>query len=182
MTVTLLNHPDGTAEFLGYDLDDSGLTTNGYDPATGQLIITGSADTSVYQSVLRTLTYENDSSTPDPSDRQIQIVVSDGTNSSVVRTTTVHITAPAAPVSPVRFFGSGKGVPSEGTTAVSGSPSNSVQLTHVDLIMSDLSLNLPPATVDVESASISRNAGADSEVYLLGSPVVLAPGVLDPLK
>lgn len=97
MTVTLINHPDGAAEFLGYNLGDSGLTTNGYDPVSGQLVITGSADASVYQAVLRTITYEDDSATPDTSDRVIQFVVSDGTNASVVRTATVSVTAPGAP-------------------------------------------------------------------------------------
>jgi hypothetical protein len=97
MTVTLINHPDNTAEFLGYDLGNSGLITNGYDPASGQLVITGSADPSVYQAVLRTITYENDSPTPDPSNRLIQFVVSDGTNTSLVRTATVSISAPAGP-------------------------------------------------------------------------------------
>jgi hypothetical protein len=183
MTVTLLNHPDGMAEFLGYDLDDSGLTTNGYDPTTGQLVITGSADPSVYQNVLRTITYEDDSLTPDVSDRQIQVVVSDGTNTSVVRTTTVHIIAPAAPWGPARFVGSGKGIQSEASIAVSGSATGSVQPTHVDLIISDLSLSVRPAGVDLASIMdrVSRRTESGAQSGLPPSPVALAPGVLDAL-
>jgi len=103
LTVTLTNPVDGAAEFLGYDstvLANSGLSTNGYDPTTGTLTFTGSADPSVYQAVLQTITYEDDSLTPATDDRHIQFVVSDGTNSSVVRTTTVTVSAPAAPPGP----------------------------------------------------------------------------------
>jgi hypothetical protein len=113
MTVTLTNHPDDTAEFLAYDLGDSGLSTNGYDATTGQLVITGSADPSVYQNVLRTITYENDSLTPDTSDRQIQFVVSDESNTSVVRTTTVGVSAPASPSPPSGLVLLKDGLPSD---------------------------------------------------------------------
>jgi hypothetical protein len=176
MTVTLLNHPDGMAEFLRYDLHGSGLTTNGYDPTTGQLVITGRADPSVYQKVLRTITYEDDSLTPDMHDRQIQVAVSDGTNTSVVRTATIHIAAPAAPSGPAQFFGPGRGARSEGSIAVFSSPTNSVQPTHTDPIMKDLSLSLHSAGAELVSGVIkvvhSREAG--SETGLRASPVASA--------
>jgi hypothetical protein len=124
MTVTLTNHPDDTAEYLGYDLGNSGLVSNGYDPASGQLVITGSADPSVYQAVLRTITYENDSLTPDPSDRQIQFVVSDGTNTSVVRTTTVSVGMAAAPFGHTGFLPPQMVLLNTGLLAVSGSVEN----------------------------------------------------------
>jgi hypothetical protein len=157
MTVTVINHPDGTAEFLRYDLGGSGLITNGYDPTTGQLIITGSADPSVYQNVLRTITYENDSLTPDTSDRQIQFVVSDGTNSSVVRTATVSISAPTAPSGPARGFILNKGLQSEGSITGSQSLNNSVQPTVTDPLMNGLSLGL-------------RSAGDDLAITLVTVP------------
>jgi hypothetical protein len=122
MTVTLINHPDGAAESLGYNLGSSGLTTNGYDPASGKLVITGNAAPPVYQAVLRTLTYENDSLTPDTSDRPIQVVVNDGTNTSLVRTTTVSISPQVATAFSVD--------PSV-TTVTAGSPF-SITVTAVD--------------------------------------------------
>jgi hypothetical protein len=94
MTVTLTNHPDGAQEFLAADLGGAGLSGS-YNAATGVETVTGSATPAVYTNVLRTLIYENDSPTPDTHDRIIQVVVSDGTNSSVVRTTTVTVLAPA---------------------------------------------------------------------------------------
>ncbi len=107
MTVTLINHPDDTAEFLnvGYDFTNSGLAVTGYDPTTGQLVITGSADPSVYQAILRTISYEDDSLTPDTSNRIVQFTVSDGVNASVVRTTTVSVSAPASPAPPPGLMG-----------------------------------------------------------------------------
>jgi hypothetical protein len=108
MTITLLNHPDDTAELLsiqGYDLTNSPIATTGYDPTTGQLVLSGSADPSVYQDVLRAISYEDDSTTPDTSDRMIQFVASDGVNTSVVRTTTVSVSAPS-PAPPPAVGGS----------------------------------------------------------------------------
>jgi hypothetical protein len=159
MTVTLINHPDGMAEFLGYDLDDSGLTTNGYDPTTGQLVITGSADPSVYQNILRTITYENDSLTPDTSDRQIQVVVSDGTNTSVVRTATIHISAPAAPSGPARLFVLGLGMQSEESIPVPGSVPNLLHPTHTDLIMTDLAQSPKPTGDDLATTLATLPGG-----------------------
>src|SRR5262249_12676358 len=52
MTVTLTNPLDGTGEFLAVDqsvLDTYGLSTTGYDPGSGVLTISGSADPSAYQ-------------------------------------------------------------------------------------------------------------------------------------
>jgi hypothetical protein len=175
MTVTLINHPDGMAEFLGYNLDASGLTTNGYDPATGQLVITGSADPSVYQNVLRTLTYEDDASPPDTSDRQIQIVASDGTNTSVVRTTTVHVTAPAAPSGPARLFVPDRGLLSEGSIAASASPTNPVLATRTELILEDLSLTLRSAGVDPATAVITVPGSRETASETTAFDVVVSP-------
>jgi hypothetical protein len=171
MIVTLINHPDDTAEFLGYDLGNSGLVSNGHDPASGQLVITGSADASVYQAVLRTITYENDSLTPDPSDRQIQFVVSDGTNTSVVRTATVSMSAPAAPFGPARLSALEKDLQNNRLSIVSNSFDNSVVRTQTDPIMNSLSLGVKSAADDLATALItirsSRSARSEGAAFRL---------------
>jgi hypothetical protein len=94
MTATLTNHPDGAQEFLAADLTGTGLSGS-YNPATGTETITGSASAAVYTTALQRLTYENDSHIPDTHDRIVQVVARDATNSSVVRTSTVGVSAPA---------------------------------------------------------------------------------------
>lgn len=93
MTLTLTNRPDGEAEFLFVDqavLDKAGLTSSGYDPATGELTISGNNAPSAYELVLRAVYYQNLVGA-DLSDRFIQVVARDGTNPSVVRNSIVHI-------------------------------------------------------------------------------------------
>jgi hypothetical protein len=97
MTITLTNHPDADAESLAVDvalLQSHGLSTTGYDPNTGILTITGSADPSVYQAVLVAITYADSATTPSTEDRIIRVVVSDGINTSLDRFTTVTVSAP----------------------------------------------------------------------------------------
>ena len=94
LTATLTNHPDGAQEFLAANVSGTGLTAS-YNASTGVETISGSATPAVYQSVLRTLTYENDSLTPDTHDRIINVTASDGANASVLRTITVTVYAPA---------------------------------------------------------------------------------------
>jgi hypothetical protein len=91
MTVTLTNHPDGTNEVLAANVAGTGLSAS-YDLASGVLTITGSASPAVYQGVLRTLTYENRSATPDTHDRGIRVAAFDGRNFSIVVITTVIVT------------------------------------------------------------------------------------------
>ncbi len=115
MTVTLTNHPDGTAEKLAATV--SGGLTSSYNAATGVLTVSGTASQAVYQSVLRTLTYQNDSATPNTANRIITVAVSDGTNSSVVRTSTVSVSAPMTGATHLGVAG----FPSPVTAGTSGS-------------------------------------------------------------
>jgi hypothetical protein len=94
MTVTLTNHPDGANEILAADLSGTGLTGS-YDSSTGILSITGTATPAVYTTALSRLTYQDNASAPDTHNRIITVTVNDGTNSSVIRTSTVSVSAPA---------------------------------------------------------------------------------------
>ncbi len=76
-TVTLTNLLDGEAESLTVDVGSSGLSFV-YNEDTGVLTLAGSASQSVYQSVLRTLEYDNTSDNPSEADRIVTVVVNDG--------------------------------------------------------------------------------------------------------
>jgi hypothetical protein len=92
--VTLTNHPDGTAESLSANVTGTGLTAS-YDTASGRLTISGNAALSVYQTVLRTVTY-NDSASASSiniANRLVEFTVSDGSNNSPIRTAVVTIAA-----------------------------------------------------------------------------------------
>jgi len=60
----------------------TGVTASAYDSATGTLTLNGSATLAQYQSIISTLTYNNTSSSTaiDPSDRIINVQVTDSSN------------------------------------------------------------------------------------------------------
>ncbi len=88
----LTNRPDGTLESLSADPGTTGLTVK-YEPAKGELTLKGARPVADYQQVLRTLTYNNTSQSPDPTDRLVEITVSDDTLTSLPAISTVLINA-----------------------------------------------------------------------------------------
>ena len=91
-TVTITNLEDGTAEVLAAVTDGTSITAS-YDSATGVLTLTGEDTIANYQTVLASLTYENTSEDPTVGDRDIVIVVNDGSLDSLAVTSTVTIFA-----------------------------------------------------------------------------------------
>ena len=69
-----------------------GLSVSGYDPSTGMLSITGDADPSVYQELIQALKYDNLSTRPDETNREIQILVTDQSGDTAMATSTVTVT------------------------------------------------------------------------------------------
>lgn len=90
-TVTITNQLDGAAELLAVNTSGTNITA-AYSDATGILTLTGADTVAAYQQVFRTLTYDNSSLDPNGASRLVEVVVSDGTDSSIVRTSTVSIT------------------------------------------------------------------------------------------
>ncbi|NDF11979.1 MAG: hypothetical protein EB060_04070 [Proteobacteria bacterium] len=78
---------DGSDEKLNVTLQEGISIKSNND---GILVLSGVATREAYQQVLRSLTYKNDNTSPDTSDRTISIIVGDGVNSSnrVVKTIT----------------------------------------------------------------------------------------------
>jgi Cadherin-like/Bacterial Ig domain len=86
-TVTISNLLDGTNEVLA--VTDSGGITSSYN--AGVLTLSGVASASAYQTVLRTLTYNNLSTNPTTTARVVTVTASDGALTSVVATSTVTV-------------------------------------------------------------------------------------------
>ncbi len=93
MTVTLTNRPDDVLEFLNADTSATPNLSASYDPGSGILSISGPGTAADYQTVLETVSYENDNSTPDTTDRTITFVAQSDANTSVLRTTTMSVQA-----------------------------------------------------------------------------------------
>lgn len=75
-TVTITNLLDGTAEALLVETGDTPISA-AYQPAQGELRLTGTASWAVYEEVLRSLRYDNASRDPVPQERHITVVVYD---------------------------------------------------------------------------------------------------------
>jgi VCBS repeat-containing protein len=88
----LTNPLDSTAESLAVDTGVTGITAV-YSTTSGILSLTGSAPLANYQTVLRTLSYNNSSQDPDNTARTVEITVNDGTSNSNQTTSFVTINA-----------------------------------------------------------------------------------------
>ncbi|MEZ5658212.1 MAG: cadherin domain-containing protein [Burkholderiaceae bacterium] len=92
ISVSISNLQDGAAESLAANTAGTSITAS-YNSGTGVLSLTGSDTVANYQKVLRTVTYDNTALNPGTIARAITFVADDGINLSVVRTTTVSVTA-----------------------------------------------------------------------------------------
>ncbi|TPK83423.1 hypothetical protein FJ936_21040, partial [Mesorhizobium sp. B2-4-13] len=96
LTATLTARPDGNAvESLSLNASATaaaaGLTVL-YTAGTGILSITGSAAKATYQTILDGIVYNNTSDTPTTAARTVNVVASDGTDSSVLHSVTISVT------------------------------------------------------------------------------------------
>jgi len=121
-TVKITNLLDGTLESLAVT-DQLGITSS-YDSANGILTLTGGSDASDYQTILRTLTYNNTSIDPDSTNRTISIVVSDGSNSPT-ETATITIT-------PVTFTPSANVLMNSSGGTFNGVFADAIEIAHND--------------------------------------------------
>ncbi len=92
MTVTLTNPLDGAAESLTATTTGTNITA-AYNSGTGVLTLSGSDTAANYQTVLRSILYNNTSDNPNTTNRSITIVATDpyGGNSATA-TTTLSVT------------------------------------------------------------------------------------------
>lgn len=97
--IRLTNRQDGNQETLDADLSGTGIQKS-YENGGRILRLTGSAPLADYQKVMRTLTYNNASQSPDPTDRTIELSVVDenGNQSAITISTVIVIPQNDAPV------------------------------------------------------------------------------------
>lgn len=88
----LTNPLDGNLEALAADPGLTGLAVS-YAADKGELTIKGNSSVANYQQVLRTLTYNNSSQSPDTTDRIVIVTVTDGPMTSLPAMSTVAINA-----------------------------------------------------------------------------------------
>jgi len=91
MTVSISNLLDGTSESLDATL--AGSITKSYNSATGVLTLSGTDTIANYQSVLRSITYNNSSDTPNTTTRSISVAITDTYNQTVTATSALTVTA-----------------------------------------------------------------------------------------
>lgn len=113
-SAAITNLTDGTAELLAATTGGTNITTN-YNDLTGVITLTGTDTITNYQTVLRSLAYNNTSQNPTTTARLIEIMVNDGTDDSNVTTSIVTINASNDP--PVLETNAGL-IVNEGATAV----------------------------------------------------------------
>ena len=70
----------------------NGITIDTWDAVNGILTLTGTATVAQYETALQSVTYQNTSDNPNTTDRTISWSVTDGSDSSVVETSTIEIT------------------------------------------------------------------------------------------
>lgn len=90
LTAALAARPDGQAEVLSTDTAGTAITAVYAD---GVLTLSGSDTLDHYQTVLRTIRYQNTLDEPTPGDRTIIVTVSDGLDNSPAATATIAVQA-----------------------------------------------------------------------------------------
>ena len=130
-TITLANQT--ACDLLTVTLPlPGGIVASDYDPGTGVLTLTGVASLDDYEVALRQILYSNDNDNPDTEDRLIEVVVSDGVNTSNV----------AAAVITVVPANDAPAVVLEGTTYVEDAPT--------------VTLDPDAAVTDLDDAELSQ--------------------------
>jgi large repetitive protein len=129
--------------------NQNGITGN-YNSGTGVLSLSGSATVADYQTALRSVTYNNTSASPSPSNRTISFTANDGTVTSNTATKTITVTV--ANPAPVVTTSAGTTAHTQGTPVIIDA---GITVTDAD------SPNLSSATI-----SITGNFQSGEDVLL----------------
>ena len=180
LTVTLTARPNGNAvESLSLNAaaatvaSGAGLTVS-YTASTGVLLITGTASTATYETILQGILYNNTSDQPTTSNRSITVVARDSTNaSSTSRTATITVTAVNDAPTIANLSGDSRAY-SEGAGAVVIESGNAV-VADVDSTNFDtgtLTVSIPAGGDSAEDVLSIRNQGTGAgQIGVSGSNV-----------
>ena len=157
-TITLTTHPDGSSEYLAVQTFTLGdLSTQGYNPGTGQLILAGSMDSAVCQALLRPIVYVGLNTRPTTSARSITVKI----NADLVQSNMPTVTMAVA----VALDGAGTVI---GTTGpVQGMAASSPATVSQPLQFTQRPISLAPAPT-----------GEDQHTVIGDSP----PNTVDPFS
>jgi hypothetical protein len=89
-TITLVNQTSFDQLSVTLPLP-GGIIASAYDPVTGVLTLTGIASLDDYELALQQILYSNDNDNPNTEDRLIEVVVSDGVNTSNVAAAVITV-------------------------------------------------------------------------------------------
>ncbi|MDQ3933344.1 MAG: Ig-like domain-containing protein [Actinomycetota bacterium] len=140
MTVTLTNRPDGAAESLSADVTGTSVVNGGYNSGTGVLTLSGTAPLTEYETVLRTVKYNNTSNTPDTTDRVVEFKVNDGQDDSNTATSNVGVVAVNDP--PVNTVPGGQTLDEDSSKTFSSGNSNQISVADADAGTNPLKVTL----------------------------------------
>ena len=163
-TITLTNRPDGdNIESLFVDGTlPGGITTTGYDSATGTIVLEGSASLADYQTAIELIKYDNDNLT-DLSDRTVEVVVSDGSFDSNVAITTIAMNTPPT----VDLNGGEDGLNFDATFSLGGNP---VAIADTDTLVTD------DTDTNIESAFVTLTNFQTGDVLFVNGTDALTGG------
>ena len=169
LTATLTARPDGDGvESLSLNAmaqtaaTGAGLTVL-YTAATGVLLINGpAAALATYQTILQGIVYNNTSDTPTTTDRNVNVVVNDGTDPSALNTVTIGVTAANdAPTTDLNGAGGGDDATAsftEQTPVVIAPVATIADLDSATLVSLTATLTARPDGDGVESLSLNATA------------------------
>ncbi|MEZ6095181.1 MAG: cadherin-like domain-containing protein [Pirellulaceae bacterium] len=116
LVIVLQNQPDGISELLDANITVASNITKVYNAGTGTLTLSGDDTVANYEAVLRTLTYENTSTTPTLDTRTLHITASDGSDTSSIAVAT--LLRPSDTTAPVETVNTGSSLLEGGTDSV----------------------------------------------------------------
>ena len=166
-TITLINRPDGTNEYLRHA--NQGDTVNNvfisnYNSTTGQITLTGEAILFVYEEILEGIEYYNTLNNSLITDvpRRVEVMVSDGIDSSNIAIDTVLIELD--PFLDLDFDNS-SGLIGDDYQATFTENANPINIVDADVYIETNDLDIQTASIKLTNIQ----DGSDEGLYIMGS-------------
>jgi VCBS repeat-containing protein len=171
-TIKILNwnQPSGdTLSILG--ALPAGITASAYDPVNLTITLTGTASLAGYQTALRQVVFSSTNPAPGTGDRGIQVTVNDGTLTSNIATTYMHVASAPANVAPALNLDANSSTTGGAdylTTFTAGGAAVVIADTDVLITDSDIGATVASATITL------TNRTANDVLIFNGTP---PPGI-----
>ena len=166
-TITLTNAQAG--DVLAAGGMPAGITAS----VSGNVVtLTGSASLAAYQTAIRAITYANTGDNPSTTDRQISVVVNDGTSSSAAATAVIHVAA--VNDAPVNTVPAAQSTAEDTPLVFSAANGNAITVADVDSgsVTTTVSVNNGTLTLGSIAGVIVVGNGTGS-VQITGTPAAV---------